>query len=47
VALIKVEKETMVAVAAAADTSAAVVVVTTLAVVEVQDLSVVPESLVH
>jgi hypothetical protein len=45
--LTKVEKETMVAVAAVADTSAAVAVVTTLAVAEVQVLSVVLESLVH
>jgi hypothetical protein len=47
VALIKVEPDAMVAAAAAADTSAAVVVVTTLAAAEAQDLSVVPESLVH
>jgi hypothetical protein len=47
VALIKVELAAMAAAAVVADTSAAAAAVTTLVVVEVQDLSVVPESLVH
>jgi hypothetical protein len=47
VALIKVEPDAMVAAAAVVDTSAAVVVVTTQVVAADQDLSVVPESLVH
>jgi hypothetical protein len=47
VALIKVELAAMAAAAVVADTSAVVAAVTTLVAVEVQDLLVVPELLVH